>query len=72
MLKTGYGFVDRDLMTAEAVKCVSRYLNFTENEAQYLEDARAGAYHPNLLFEGESAERLSDNPAAKFYISSKV
>ncbi len=30
MLKTGYGFVDRDLMTSEAVKCVSRFTDFTE------------------------------------------
>ena len=72
MLKTGYGFVDRDLMTSEAVKCVSRFLDFTQNEVQYLEDAKAGAYHPELLFDGKVAERIAENPAAKFYITSKA
>ena len=72
MLKTGYGFVDRDLMTFEAVKCISRFLDFTQNEAQYLEDAKAGAYHPDLLFDGKAAERIAENPAAKFYITSKT
>ena len=69
ILKTGYGFVDRDLMTAEAVKCVSRFLSFTENETAYLEAAKAGEYRPDLLFEGASAERIAENPAAKFYIT---
>lgn len=69
MLKTGYGFVDRDLMTSEAVKCVSRFLSFTENETAYLEAAKTGEYHPDLLFEGDSAERIAENPAAKFYIT---
>lgn len=69
MLKTGYGFVDRDLMTSEAVKCVSRFLSFTENETAYLETAKTGEYRPNLLFEGDSAERIAENPAAKFYIT---
>ena len=72
MLKTGYGFVDRDLMTSEAVKCVSRFLGFTENEAQYLDYAKSGAYRPNLLFDGEAAERIAENPAAKFYIINKA
>ena len=69
MLKTGYGFVDRDLMTSEAVNCVSRFLDFTENEVQYLDSAKAGSYRPDLLFEGEAAERITENPAAKFYIT---
>ncbi len=69
MLKTGYGFVDRDLMTSEAVKCVSRFLSFTENETAYLETAKTGEYRPDLLFEGASAERIAENPAAKFYIT---
>ena len=69
MLKTGYGFVDRDLMTSEAVKCVSRFLSFTENETAYLEAAKTGEYRPDLLFEGDSAERIAENPAAKFYIT---
>ena len=68
MLKTGYGFVDRELMTSEAVKCVSRFLSFTENEAAYLEAAKDGKYLPDLLFAGSSAERITENPAAKFYI----
>ena len=72
MLKTGYGFVDRDLMTSEAVKCVSRFLDFTEKEFQYLDSAKAGAYRPELLFDGEAAERIAENPAAKFYITSRV
>ena len=72
MLKTGYGFVDRDLMTSEAVKCVSRFLDFTENEVQYLNSAKAGSYRPELLFDGHAAERIAQNPAAKFYITRKV
>lgn len=52
MLKTGYGFVDRDLMTSEALKCVSRFLSFTENEIAYLEAAKLDEYRPDLLFEG--------------------
>ena len=72
MLKTGYGFVDRDLMTSEAVKCVSRFTDFTENELLYLEEARKGYYRPYLLFKDGSAERISENPAAKFYITDRV
>jgi len=51
------------------VKCVSRFLSFTENETAYLEAAKAGEYRPDLLFEGASAERIAENPAAKFYIT---
>lgn len=69
MLKTGYGFVDRDLMTSEALKCVSRFLSFTENEIAYLEAAKLDEYRPDLLFEGALAERIAENPAAKFYIT---
>ena len=69
MLKTGYGFVDRDLMTSEAVKCVSRFTLFTENELAYLDEAKKGAYRPELLFDDGSADRLLENPAAKFYIT---
>lgn len=72
MLKTGYGFVDRDLMTSEAVKCVSRFIDFTENEHLYLEEARKGYYRPDLLFENESAVRIAENPAAKFYILNRA
>lgn len=72
MLKTGYGFVDRDLMTAEAVKCVSRFTAFTENELTYLEEAKKGYYRPELLFEDSSAERIAENPAAKFYITNRT
>lgn len=72
MLKTGYGFVDRDLMTSEAVKCVSRFIDFTENEHLYLEVARKGYYRPDLLFENESAVRIAENPAAKFYILNRA
>ena len=69
MLKTGYGFVDRDLMTSEALKCVSRFLSFTENEIAYLEAAKSDEYRPDLLFEGTLAERIAEKPAAKFYIT---
>lgn len=69
MLKTGYGFVDRDLMTSEALKCVSRFLSFTENEIAYLEAAKSDEYRPDLLFEGTLAERIAENPAAEFYIT---
>ena len=69
MLKTGYGFVDRDLMTSEALKCVSRFLSFTENEIAYLEAAKSDEYRSDLLFEGTLAERIAENPAAKFYIT---
>ena len=72
MLKTGYGFVDRDLMTSEAVKCVSRFTVFTEKELSYLEEARKESYRPDLLFEDESAERIAENPAAKFYITNRM
>lgn len=71
MLKTGYGFVDRDLMTSEAVKCVSRFLSFTDDETAYLKAAAEGAYRPDLLFCDETAERIAENPAAKFYITRK-
>ena len=56
-------------INAEAVKCVSRFLSFTESEIAYLEAAKAGEYRPELLFEDESAERIAENPAAKFYIT---
>ena len=69
MLKIGYGFVDRDLMTSVAAKCVSRFLDFTEKEVQYLDSAKAGSYRPDLLFDDEAAERIAENPAAKFYIT---
>lgn len=69
ILKTGYGFVDCDLMTSEALKCVSRFLSFTENEIAYLEAAKSDEYRPDLLFEGTLAERIAENPAAKFYIT---
>ncbi|MBQ0077123.1 MAG: nucleotidyl transferase AbiEii/AbiGii toxin family protein [Bacteroidales bacterium] len=69
MLKTGYGFVDRELMTSEAINCVSRFLGFTDKELAYLEAARAGVYRPELLFDGDFALRISENPAATFYIT---
>lgn len=69
MLKTGYGFVDCDLMASKAVECVSRFLSFTESETAYLEAAKIGKYRPDLLFNGSSAERITNNPAAKFYIT---
>ena len=69
VLKTGYGFVNCSLISSEAVKCVSRFLSFTENETAYLEAAKSGTYNPNLLFDDALAERVSDNPAAKFYIT---
>ncbi len=72
MLKTGYGFVDRDLMTSEAIKCVSRFTVFTDNELSYLEEARKGSYRPDLLFEDGSADRIAENPAAKFYIINRT
>ena len=72
MLKTGYGFVDRDLMTSEAVKCVSRFIDFTENERSYLDEAGKGFYRPDLLFDGGSAERIAENPSAKFYIINRM
>lgn len=72
MLRTGYGFVDRDVMTSEAVKCVSRFTTFTENELLYLEEARKGNYQPELLFKDGSAERIAENPAAKFYITHRT
>ncbi len=72
MLKTGYGFVDRDLMTSEAVKCVSRFTTFTEEELSYLEEARKGSYRPDLLFSDNRAARIAENPAAKFYITNRT
>ena len=72
MLKTGYGFVDRDLMTSEAVKCVSRFTAFTEEELSYLEEARKGSYRPDLLFGDDRAARIAENPAAKFYITNRT
>lgn len=72
MLKTGYGFVDRDLMTSQAIRCVSRFTRFTENELAYLEEARKGSYRPDLLFDDDSAQRIAENPAAKFYIINRA
>lgn len=72
MLKTGYGFVDRDLLTSEAIKCVSRFIVFTDSERSYLEEAWNGSYRPELLFEDGSAARIADNPAAKFYIDKRL
>lgn len=36
---------------------------------QYLDSAKAGSYRPDLLFDDEAAERIAENPAAKFYIT---
>lgn len=69
MLKTGYGFVNRDMMTLEAIKCVSRFTDFTEGERSYLEEAGKGFYRPDLLFGDSRAERIAENSAAKFYIA---
>lgn len=69
MLITGYGYIDRDLMTSEAVKCVSRYLDFTEKERAYLDAAQNGSYCPDLLFEDGTSQRIAENPAARFYIT---
>jgi len=71
MLKTGYGFVDHSKMVSDAIECVSRFLSFTPEEAEYLEAAKSGIYRPELLFDDVSAERMKDNPAAKFFISGK-
>ena len=71
MLKTGYGFVDCDLMTSEAVKCVSRFIQFNEQESAYLKAASSGSYRPDLLLDDASSERIADNPAAKFYITNR-
>lgn len=68
MLKTGYGFVDHKMMAEQAVKCVSRYLDFTPEEKEYLDAAGKGCYRPELLFADDVSERIADNPAAKFYI----
>ncbi len=72
MLKTGYGFVDKDLMTSEAVKCLSRFTTFTEDELSYLEEARKGSYRPDLLFSDDRAAQIAENPAAKFYITNRT
>lgn len=71
MLKTGYGFVDHDKMSSGAVKCVSRYLEFTKEEQEYLIAAENGCYLPELLFDRDISSRIQDNPAAKFYILSR-
>ena len=71
MLKTGYGFVDHDKMSSDAVKCVSRYLEFTKEEQEYLIAAENGCYLPELLFDRDISSRIQDNPAAKFYILSR-
>ena len=71
MLKTGYGFVDRDMMTSEAIKCMSRFTDFTEDERSYLEEAGKGFYRPDLLFGDSRAERIAENPAANFYITGR-
>ena len=71
MLKTGYGFVDHDKMSSDAVKCVSRYLKFTKEEQEYLIAAENGCYIPELLFDKDISSRIQDNPAAKFYILSR-
>ena len=72
MLKTGYGFVDRERMTSDAVNCVSRFLDFSEKEIEYLDRASAGSYCPELLFDRETVKRVTDNPAAKFFILKEV
>ena len=69
MLKTGYGFVDRDEITSQAVTYVSQFLDFKDNELLYLKDARIGEYHPHLLFQDGTEKRIKENPAAKFYIT---
>ncbi|MCQ2154191.1 MAG: nucleotidyl transferase AbiEii/AbiGii toxin family protein [Bacteroidales bacterium] len=71
MLKTGYGFVDHDKMSSDAVKCVSRYLEFTKEEQEYLIAAENGCYLPELLFDRDISSKIQDNPAAKFYILSR-
>ena len=68
MLKTGYGFVDHEKMSSDAVKCVSRYLEFSKEEQEYLKAAGEGDYKPELLFDKDIAGRIQENPAAKFYI----
>lgn len=70
MLKTGYGFVDHEKMSSDATKCVSRYLEFTKEEQEYLKAAEKGDYKPELLFDKDISGRIQDNPAAKFYILS--
>ena len=69
MLKTGYGFVDRDEITTQAVTYVSQFLDFKDNELLYLKDAWNGEYHPHLLFQDGTEKRIEENPAAKFYIT---
>jgi len=72
MLKTGYGFVDHEKMSADAVKCVSRFLDFNEGEKEYLKAAGEGVYKPELLFDEGISGRIQANPAAKFYIQSRT
>jgi len=72
MLKTGYGFVDYEKMSADAVTCVSRFLEFNEGEKEYLNVAGEGVYKPELLFDEDISGRIQDNPAAKFYIQSRI
>ena len=69
MLKTGYGFVDRDEITTQAVTYVSQFLDFKDNELLYLKDAWNGEYHPHLLYQDGTEKRIEENPAAKFYIT---
>ena len=69
MLKTGYGFVDRDEITSQAVTYVSQFLDFKDNELLYLRNAQNGEYHPHLLFQDGTEKRIKENPAAKFYIT---
>jgi len=72
MLKTGYGFVDYEKMSADAVTYVSRFLEFNEKENEYLKAAGEGEYKPELLFDENVSGRIYDNPAAKFYIQSRI
>lgn len=67
----GYGFVDHEKMSADAVTCVSRFLEFSEGEKEYLKAAGEGEYKPELLFDKNISRRIQDNPAAKFYIQSR-
>jgi len=68
MLRTGYGFVDHKDMIQKAISYVDQFLNFTEKQAEYLQKAKNGEYHPELIFGKTTADRIKDNPAAKFYI----
>ena len=68
MLKTGFGFVDHKSMCECATSYVSKFLDFTPAEKEYLELANQGIYRPELLFDIETAEGIRNNPAALFYI----